>query len=445
MKVILDLRGTIIHSLHAGIDLDGRKTAKDAKLNGVGHCINNFLTTYILPSLEFTRLNDIIAVRDPESGSDYRKELFPLYKANRDKDPEKVDQEIIDRVHECEAAIFSLLKGLGIPVVDAAGIEADDIIAYLVKNLPDSFIVHTVDQDLLQLSSPRCGVFLKGIANQEGYALYKPASPATKTRPALPKTLLMHVLPRHVALCKSLVGDTSDNYGGVKGFGPDKFKQLVDRYDLDGLDDLVNVVTTDDFNGMLKTAIEATNDPILQLLYDKRDDWKLGWKLANLAPELVEARRGNKFNRLQYTKRVPNPELVKQLLTGHGCKHLIPKIKHVLPTQTLITGDNIKNFPMSWFEEEFNKSPLVSLDWETTDQLKNPAFKEATKGKEFVDMLSSTITGAGFTFGANLEHTVYLSFDHKDTANLDRQLILDLVEIIPDGIPVAIQNVQFED
>lgn len=433
MKILLDLRGCIMHSLHQGIDLDGIKTEKGAKLNGVGHCIENFINNYITVPLEFTRLNDIIAVKD--SGNDYRKSLYPLYKANRIKDPEKVDQQIVDRVRECEETIFTLLKSLGVPTVHAAGIEADDIIAYLVQKLPDPCIIYTVDQDLLQLSSPTCAVYLKGVFNGEGYPLYNGASP---------KVLLTTVLPRHVTLCKSLVGDTSDNYGGVKGFGPAKFKQLLDNYELDGLDELVNVVATEDYNGMLKEALDLTGDKTLKMLYDNKEDWRLGWKLANLAPELVEARQGNKFNRLQHTKRVPNPEAVKALLTQHGCKHLIHKLKAVLPTQTLITADNIGKFPLDWFVAEFNKSPLVSLDWETTDQIKHQPFKEAVKGREFVDMLSSTITGSGFTFGENLEHTVYLSYDHADTANLSRQWVLDLVEAVPEGVPVVIQNVLFE-
>lgn len=448
MKVILDLKGTIIHSLNAGEDLDGTKTSKGAKLNSVGHCIENFLNIYILPSLEFVRLADIIAVRDSDGttkGNIYRTELYPAYKANRDKDPEKVDQQMVDRVRECEDTIFSLLKGLGIPVVDADGIEGDDIIAYLIKNLPEeTFVVHTVDHDLLQLSSERVGIFLKGIANTEGLEVWAPKKAATKTRPEVPKTLLFTVLPRHIALYKSLVGDASDNYGGIKGFGAMSFKRLLDGYELDGLDELVAIVRDNDFNGALRKAIDETNDKDLQMLYDNRDTWALGWKLANLNPDLVEARKGRKFNRLRHTKRVPNPDSVKHILKVNGCRHLEHKLKEFLPVQTLVTKDNIDLFPVRWFAEEFKKSPMVSIDWETTDELKNPAFKEAVNGREFVDMLSSSITGSGFTFGRNLEHTVYISYGHARTNNLDREFLLDVLTVIPDDVPVVIQNVYFE-
>lgn len=428
MNTIFDLRGLIIHSLHRGLDPDATKTAEGDKLNSVGHCIDTFINTYLLPALEQSRLNDIIAVRD--SGNEYRKMLYPNYKANRkDSGP-----EMSARVNECQEAITDLLKGLGIPMCDVNGTEADDVIGYLVKYLPGPKLVYTVDQDLIQLASETCGVFVKEVF-MNTYSLYNSASP---------RQLLMEVEPRHVALCKSIVGDSSDNYNGVKGLGPAKFVHLYETFGADGLDELCRVVENNDFNGMLKQAIEQTGDKVLQALYDGREEWSLGWKLANINPDLVEARQGNKFNRLRWTKRVPNTSKVTHLLQLHNSQHMVAKLKPFLATQTLVTGDNISRFPLSWFEEQFKQSPFIALDWETTDQIKHPAFKEASNGREFVDMLSSTITGAGFTFGDNLQHTVYLSFDHADTNNLSRNLLLELIGAIPEDKPTVIQNIYFE-
>ena len=430
MISILDLRGNVIHSLHQGEDREGGKTPLGAKLNTVGHCLDNFITNYLLPATEGSRLNEIIAVRD--SGNEFRKSIYPEYKANRDKKP--TEPEMSQRVNECQDAVFVLLKGLGIPVVDAAGIEADDIIGYLVKYLPGPHMIYTVDQDMIQLASQTCGVMIKNKFSAH-FELYNSASPKVK---------LMDVEPRHVALCKSIVGDSSDNYGGVKGMGPKAFLELFEAFDLDGLDDLCTIVDTDDFNGALKQAIDATGNKHLQTLYNSSAQWKLGWRLANLNPSLIGARQGNKFNLLRWTKRVPNPDMTKALLTQHGCWHLLPKLESFLPTQTLVTADNMSDDAVAWIESEFKKSPFISLDWETSDQLQNPAFKEAANGKEFVDMLSSTITGAGFTFGDNLQHTIYLSFDHADTNNLDRNVLLDIVGAIPEDKMVAIQNTAFE-
>jgi DNA polymerase I-like protein with 3'-5' exonuclease and polymerase domains/5'-3' exonuclease len=430
MISILDLRGLIIQSLHKGEDQDGGKTPSGAKLNTVGHCLNNFLTDYLFPISENSRLNEIIGVLDPtDSGSEYRKELYVDYKGNR----KESEPEMSARINECQEAVHNLLKGLGIPMASAHGIEADDVIGYLVKHLPGPKLIYTVDQDLIQLASQSCGVFIKNVPVTEGYALYNSASP---------RVLLMHVQPRHVALCKSIVGDTSDNYKGVKGFGPAKFLHLYENYGLDGLDELCEIVDKDNFNGALKEAIEQTNDSVLRMLYDNKSEWKLGWKLANINPNLVEARKGNKFNRLHWIKRLPDPERVTALLNVNGCRHLVARLQPLMPKKTLITADNLPD--LSRFDRVFKESPIVALDWETSDKLQNPAFQEVTKGREFVDQISSDITGAGLTFGRNLEHTVYMSFDHKDTANLPRQVLLEVLDLIPDNIPVAIHNKMFE-
>jgi len=428
MKTLFDLRGLVIRSLHSGKDAEPVRLSSGEEMPSIGHCLNNFIKDFLLPGIKESRLNDIIAVRD--GGNDYRKALYPDYKANR-KD---TDPDVSQHYQMCEEAVVELLKGLGIPLARIPGVEADDILAYLVNNLPGQKMLYTVDQDLLQLGSPGCLVFLKTTPNLEGYELYSSS----------PKQLLCTVTHRHVALMKSIVGDSSDNYGGVKGLGPKAFADLQTNYGADGLDELVAIIRDDDFD-KLSEVIRQTGDKTLVKLYENRDAWKLGWQLANLAPELVGRRNPwtGKFDTLQWTKRVPNPTKVNTLLAQHGCSYLYPNLKAVLPTQTLITADKLDAIPR--LVAAIAQSPVVAIDWETSDQLQHPAFREASKGREFVDMLSSTITSAGITFGKNYEHTVYLSFDHADTNNLDRSVLLDVLGAISPDTEIAIQNTMFEN
>ncbi|WP_019865192.1 DNA polymerase [Methylovulum miyakonense] len=423
IKTLFDLRGMVIHALNASTDREPITLPSGEKANSVGHCLNNFIEMYLLPTIQETRLNDIIAVRD--GGNEYRKALYPEYKANRaGKDP-----ELSIHHSNCVNAVIDLLKGLGIPVAEIPGVEADDILAYLVEKLPGPKMIYTVDQDLLQLSSPDCLVFLKTQINTDGYALYNCSGSS--------KQLLMTVHPRHVALLKSIVGDSSDNYGGVKGVGPVAFAKLAEVYGLDGLDELCSIISKDGY-ATLQEVINQTGDKTLVALFERRDEWKLGWNLANLAPQLVGERKTTKFNNIIWTKRLPSPERVNRILAEHGCGYLYPKLKPVLPTKTLITADNMP--PLSRFESAFKQSEVIAVDWETTDYLQHQPFRDATKGREFVDMLSAKLTGSGFTFGRNYEHTIYVSYDHADTNNLPRETLLDLLGVIPDESVIAIQN-----
>jgi DNA polymerase I-like protein with 3'-5' exonuclease and polymerase domains/5'-3' exonuclease len=426
MITLFDLRGLIIHSLHSGVDNEGRKTKEGTKLNGVGHCVDNFVTNFLLPATEYSRLDEIIAVTD--AGNEYRKALYPEYKANR----KSTDVEISDRINECTAAVTSLLKGVGVTIAYVPGFEADDVLAYLVKHLKGGKMLHTVDQDLIQLASQSCGVWIR-FATAPTYKVYN----TTK-----PKKLLMEVLPRHLALYKSIVGDASDNYGGVKGLGPAKFVHLAETFGLDGLDELAHVVNNDDYEGVLKEAIEQTTDPVLLQLYKSRDEWKLSWKLANLAPELIEARSNNRFNRIIWVNRVPSKQRIVDLLRSVECDYLLEALLDFLPTQELVTADNPPD--LSALKEAIQESPFVALDWETTDHLKHEPFTKASRGREFVDMLSSTITGLGLTYGNNLQYTKYFSFGHADTNNLSGQSLMAILDCIPDEKPVAIQNAMFE-
>ena len=426
MITLLDLRGLVIQSLHSGSDGEDRKTSEGAKLNSVEHCLSNFTTNFLLPATEYSRLGDIIAVSD--AGNTYRRDLFPAYKANR----KSTDEELTGRVNECIEAVCALLKGFGITIAYVAGFEADDVLAYLVEHLKGRKMLHTVDQDLIQLSSHNCSIHIRFI-EVSTYKVYNTAKP---------KKLLMDVLPRHLALYKSIVGDTSDNYVGVKGLGPAKFVHLAETFGLDGLDELIATVSTNNYNGMLSEAIAQTNDPVLRALFDNKEQWHLSWTLANLAPELIETRMNNKFNRITWVNRLPSKEKVCDLLHSTGCDYLLDSVEHLLPTKELITALNPVD--LVDLQKKIKDSPFVSLDWETADTLKHAPFVAASRGREFVDMLSSSITGAGLTYGDNLQYTKYFSFAHADTDNLPLSYLGQILDCIPKEKPVVIQNALFE-
>src|SRR5574343_2075596 len=211
---ILDFKATVMHSFYAGLDPDYNTTSEGKKINSVGFFLKTYIDMYILLlTQQGIRLNHIIVVKD--GGQVFRSIIEPNYRATRGKG---VDEEVKVRIRECLESAEELFKALGIPLVQVDGVEADDVIAYLCHNLKKYVKqVYTVDQDLLQLAIPELStmVFLKG--NLTNTMTLKNGS-----------TSLCEILPRHVALCKSIVGDTSDNYKGVKGVGAVGFKSLLD-------------------------------------------------------------------------------------------------------------------------------------------------------------------------------------------------------------------------
>jgi DNA polymerase I-like protein with 3'-5' exonuclease and polymerase domains/5'-3' exonuclease len=417
-RTLLDLRGLVLHALHSGRDPDADRVAGH-DINTPGHCLENFITRYWLPFTGLHRINDIIAVRD--AGNNYRRRLYPAYKQHR----REISDEVKQATRAAEQAVTGFLERMGVIQVWVDGTEADDVLAYLVKRLPGRLTIHTRDADLIQLASDRVLVI------QMEEIRYDYEDKAGN-----------RIAPHHLALYKSLVGDTSDGYKGIGGFGPARWRQLQELYGLDGLDELHDAVRQMDFMP-LRDALDADpNQPLLRNLLDHRDEWLTSWQLASLHPELCEGFRDGAYTRIQWSKRLPNAEEVRQWLDRYGCLHLHHSIESALPYRVLVDADNFET-TLADARELFATSPYIAFDLETSDTLQHPPFRTAANG-DYVDMLASRITGAGFTCGENAETTFYVAFDHAGTRNVPVERLLDLLHAIPNQTPVIVHNALFE-
>ncbi|CDQ18662.1 5'-3' exonuclease [Halobacillus karajensis] len=144
----------------------------------------------------------------------FRNDLFPDYKANRGAPPEELIPQF-DLAKE-------VVESLGIPNVGQAGYEADDCMGTLSREYSEHSQVFllTGDQDLLQLLKPNVHVVLlkKGYGN---YAEYHEES----------FTEEKGITPQQMIDLKALMGDTSDNYPGVKGIGEKTALKLLLKYE----------------------------------------------------------------------------------------------------------------------------------------------------------------------------------------------------------------------
>ncbi|WP_214628635.1 5'-3' exonuclease [Paenibacillus agaridevorans] len=143
----------------------------------------------------------------------FRTEQYDGYKSNRPAAPEDLIPQF-DLVKEVVASF-------GVPNVGIEGYEADDCIGTLASRfkLHADVIVVTGDHDLLQLVDERVSIAImkKGIGN---YLVYSPA------------VLLEErgLTPLQVIDIKGLMGDTSDNYPGVRGIGEKTALKLIQEH-----------------------------------------------------------------------------------------------------------------------------------------------------------------------------------------------------------------------
>ncbi|TWI59168.1 5'-3' exonuclease [Halalkalibacter nanhaiisediminis] len=143
----------------------------------------------------------------------FRNEIFPDYKANRGEPP----VELIPQ--------FDLVKDvvdeLSIPNVGLAGFEADDCIGTLARHYSKNsdVLILTGDQDILQLIDKNVSVILL----KKGYGNYQVFNEGIFFEEK-------GITPRQMVDLKALMGDSSDNYPGVKGIGEKTALQLLKKY-----------------------------------------------------------------------------------------------------------------------------------------------------------------------------------------------------------------------
>ncbi|MDR0502565.1 MAG: DNA polymerase I [Treponema sp.] len=156
----------------------------------------------------------------------FRHRMYPEYKANRQKAP--------DDLHEQVPLVEEFLAALGVKSVKAEGFEADDIIAALAEKCRGEkrqCYILSSDKDLLQLVGD--GIFelrpakvnrtesaSAGGASGPAWELIGPDE--VKAEWGIEHDKILDLL--------SLTGDSSDNVPGVKGIGDKTAVKLMTRY-----------------------------------------------------------------------------------------------------------------------------------------------------------------------------------------------------------------------
>ena len=156
-----------------------------------------------------------LAVAFDLPGGTFRDDIVDDYKGGRDETPADLPPQF--------DMIRHVMDSLSIPVVDAEGFEADDVLATLASEARDRghpVIVVTGDRDSYQLVEDP---YIRVLYNRRGvsdYALYDEAGIEERTG----------VPPTKYPLLAALRGDPSDNLPGVPGVGEKTAAKLVNEY-----------------------------------------------------------------------------------------------------------------------------------------------------------------------------------------------------------------------
>ena len=185
----------------------------------------------------------------------FRHEMYPEYKATRNKTPEDLHAQI--------PWICEILETLGIPTLQCDGYEADDIIATVAKKCGEQGAeckILSGDKDLMQLVDTNT-LILKPESGAQTWKLTDSDGVAAEW--GVPPSQLLDLL--------SLYGDTADNVPGVHGVGVKTAAKLLSDYsDLDGI----------------YAHIEEIKGALKQKLIDGKENAYFSQKLIRLCNEV---------------------------------------------------------------------------------------------------------------------------------------------------------------
>ena len=427
-RLILDTRSLCHHMLFSGKDVDSLLLGDGSTINRAEFAFGKMLERYLLPIMnEFSPIS-IIAVWD--GGRAYRQNLYPKYKARRQEQKTKTDPLEVEQLAKLETLTKRFLAYMGAINVSVKTVEADDTIALLCKSMPGVLKrIYTLDADLLQLIDDNTVVSLRDDTYFAG-DVYQ-GTPVDLIR-----------------LRKSLVGDTSDEYGGVPQIGEKAWLHLMNEFGVDGMHELEQCVKTRNYT-LLKEAFEESQDKALGKILENTSTWELMYKLADLHPEICYGFDGKEKIQPVFYKRLPDREKILGLLEMTGNSDRYGELSKHLPQFTLVDNSNYDCF-LQAFEELAHTGPVVGFDYESYDTLKHAPFTEAMPATQrafgYVDVLSQRIVGGSFCFGSNLQHTIYVSVGHERTDNVPLEGLKTFVEVMDRESEITVcHNASFEE
>lgn len=277
-----------------------------------------------------------IIIFDGKGGSVRRRKIFPEYKAQRKGIRTRLNRTYDFQTHteeESEAdrqlrRIADYLDHLPIQIIMHDNIEADDVIAYLAKDLlKEDVIVMSTDKDFLQLVDNRIKVW-----NPTRKKLYDEVGVRED----------YHFSPKNLIYFRILDGDSSDNIPGLKGIGYKTVKKHLP-------------ILLDEDNVSLDSIVEyADRQPgkntAARIIMENKEQLRMNFKLMKLGEIEISGTTKAKIRELLSTSvGTINTYQLKRLF-------LVDKLYSAIP--------NID----SWLKLNFNKLNVFAITSQTKEK-----------------------------------------------------------------------------
>lgn len=326
-----------------------------------------------------------------DSGSSFRHEKYPAYKATR----EKLTEELQADFNRGMDRICQLLDVHRIPIISLPGYEADDVIGTMaVKGIENNLnvIVVSGDKDFQQLI--RQGVWLlnPGRGGPAGVEEHWVGVENASER--------LGVTPEHVTDYLALVGDSSDNVPGVKGIGDKTATELVRQYG--------------SLESILEHAAEIPKKRPREALLEFADDARLSKELVTIRDNLpvvfdIDAMRIQQPDQARLRDLYVELEF-HSLAKGLGTSTPQPAAEKA--KVSYVTIDSVD--AMLQFVVRARQAEAISVDTETIIDRDSPLA---------VDPLRSTLVSVSVALGPG--EAYYFPFRHVRQRGIQGELLID--------------------
>jgi DNA polymerase-1 len=251
--VLLDAHAIIHRAYHALPDFSSPKGEPTGALYG--------LVTMVLKTIKDLNPDYIIACFDVPEPT-YRHDVYSDYKAGR----AKTDDALIIQLKKSK----DVFKALNIPIYEAVGFEADDVIGTIAKETEKdknlSVIIASGDMDTLQLvegERVRVLTLKKGIKDT---VLYNEEKVLER----------FGFSPKLLTDFKGLRGDPSDNIPGIKGIGEKTATKLIVSF---GKLEQILKIAEKEPEKILETGLKKR---VIKLLTENKDEAVFSKMLATI-------------------------------------------------------------------------------------------------------------------------------------------------------------------
>ncbi|MCZ7565744.1 MAG: DNA polymerase I [Burkholderiales bacterium] len=368
--LLVDGSSYLYRAFHALPDLRSPQGEPTGAIHGVLSMLRRLAADYQA---------DYLACVFDAKGKTFRDELYPEYKANRPPMPDDLGAQI--------APLKEAIAALGWPLIEVAGVEADDVIGTLAREAARQdvgTIVSTGDKDLAQLVDERV-TLVNTMTNER----LDPPGVAAK----------FGVLPPLILDYLALVGDAVDNVPGVAKVGPKTAVKWLEKYgSLDAI-----IAHAEEIPGVVGENLRKARDwlPQGREILRVKCDVPLPVRVADLAPRPRDrAKLAELFRRFGFRSWMREAEAGAGEDDGAGaggnaaCAPAAPPAPAADAVERcyelLLTEDDLRR----WLAE-IERTDAVALDTETTS----------------LDPFAAALVGVSFAVTPG--RAAYVAIDHR--------------------------------